>query len=598
MSAIRGTEPVDVSRLDDPVAAEVDWSPVSSAWANFRVSACAAAAGRRARRAPAAVGNTTALLTSAMRWAPSVVFGIAGLSALWLFLGTSYVIIDADEVGHLNRIYWGSPMPPGQVMALKGQRGPQAEVLPPGFHFTPFLNVFYDVEPRPVVEVPTNNYGFLVARDGAPLRPEQIFADRWPDAEFTKMLDAEYFLASRGQKGPQLSVLPPGKWRLNRYLFDVVIEPAVNIGIGTVGVVKSNVQEIEDCRSDRSPDKNHLIVPLVPKGCIGVWNSPLSPGLYYLNARAHEVSVISTRAHSWVYSGGFQRRLIELAVDQEGRITQRERTEAVPVPVSAVDTAIHVRVEGWAVPVGIRVMVQVAPEDAPVVIASVGGLEEVEDRILTPAIRSVVRNVVGAKGRKILELQNQRAELESLVEQAIVPEGRKAGISIKEVRFGDPVIPPDLLVTLVRRQLAEQLERTYSQEQRAQEQRILTEKSRATADQQDQLVAAQVGVQIEEQNKLASKLRGEGREAEMTAIARGQQAQVKVLGENRVLQLETLQKVLEAASRNPAIVKVPAIMVQGSATGLEGFAAVLGGASNLAQGSLLAGASRAGGTAE
>jgi hypothetical protein len=39
MSVARGTEPVDVSRLDDPVAAEVDWSPVSSAWANFRTQA-------------------------------------------------------------------------------------------------------------------------------------------------------------------------------------------------------------------------------------------------------------------------------------------------------------------------------------------------------------------------------------------------------------------------------------------------------------------------------------------------------------------------------------------------------------------------------
>ncbi|MEE9602895.1 MAG: SPFH domain-containing protein [Thermoguttaceae bacterium] len=562
------------------------------------VSAGAAAVGKRARPAPAAVGGTTALVTSAMRWAPSVLSAVAGLFALWLLLETSFVIIDADEVGHLNRIYWGSPMPPGQVVALKGQAGPQAEVLPPGFHIKPFLNVLYDVEAWPVVEIRTDNYGFLVARDGAPLRPGQILADRWSDDEFTKMLDAEYFLAGRGQKGPQLSVLPPGKWRLNRYLFGVVIEPATNIGIGTVGVVKSNVQEIEDCHPDRARDKNHLIVPLVPKGCIGVWNSSLSPGRYYLNARAYEVSVISTRAHSWVYSGGFQRRLIELTVDQEGRITQRERTEKVPVPAGAADTAIHVRVEGWAVPIGIRVMVQVAPEDAPVVIASVGGLEEVEDRILTPAIRSVVRNVVGAKGRKILELQEQRAELESLVEQAIVPEGRKAGISVKEVRFGDPVIPPELLVTLVRRQLAQELERTYSQEQRAQEQRILTEKSRATADQQDQLVAAQVGVQIEEQNKLASKLRGEGREAEMTAIARGQQAQVQILGKSRVLQLETLQKVLEAASRNPAIVKVPAIMVQGSPTGLEGFAAVLGGASNLAQGSLLAGTGRAEGIPE
>ncbi len=258
----------------------------------------------------------------------------------------------------------------------------------------------------------------------------------------------------------------------------------------------------------------------------------------------------------------------------------------MPVPETAVESAIHVRVAGWSVPVGVRVIVQVSAEDAPFVVASVGGLTEVEDRFLTPTLRSVVRNVVGQKGRRVLELQDQRAELESLVENAMVLEGRKAGLSIKEVRFGDLVIPAELLVALIRRHLGAELEKTYAQERQAQEQRILTEQSRATADQQDRLVTAQIGVQVEQQNKQASKLRGEGREAELTAIARGQQVQAEVLGEERVLQLEALTKVLEAATQNPDIVKVPSIMVQGTATGLEGFAAILGGASNLAQGSL------------
>ena len=62
-----------------------------------------------------------------------------------------------------------------------------------------------------------------------------------------------------------------------------------------------------------------------------------------------------------------------------------------------------------------------------------------------------------------------------------------------------------------------------------------------------------------------------------------------MLGQDRVLQLEALIKVVEAALQNPDIVKVPAIMVQGSGTGLEGYAAILGGASNLARGTQFAG---------
>jgi hypothetical protein len=56
---------------------------------------------------------------------------------------------------------------------------------------------------------------------------------------------------------------------------------------------------------------------------------------------------------------------------------------------------VFVKVEGWDVPLELRALVQVTPANAPFVVAAVGGLEEVEDKILTPAIRSIVRNVMG-----------------------------------------------------------------------------------------------------------------------------------------------------------------------------------------------------------
>ena len=50
-------------------------------------------------------------------------------------------------------------------------------------------------------------------------------------------------LKNGGQKGPQLTVLPPGKYRINRYLFSVEFQDATDIPAGFVGVVKANVQE-------------------------------------------------------------------------------------------------------------------------------------------------------------------------------------------------------------------------------------------------------------------------------------------------------------------------------------------------------------------
>ena len=277
-----------------------------------------------------------------------------------------------------------------------------------------------------------------------------------------------------------------------------------------------------------------------------------------------------------MYKGGYEHRRIDLTVDLDGKIQQQAKSEMLPKPKDAADAAIVVTVEGWRVPLDVRVVVQVDPASAPRVVASVGGLQEVEDRIVTPALRSIVRNVGGAPGRKALDLINKRAELESLVEAALYPEGVKAGVAIKEVRFGDPAIPPELLVARQRQQLADQLEATYERERTAQEKRIAVEKSRATADQQGELVRAQIAVQVAEQEKEQRRLQGEGEKLRLTEIAKGQEAQTSVLGADRVYQLAVLDKVLNAAVTNPNIVKIPNVYVQGSGGGFEGPAAILG----------------------
>ena len=505
-----------------------------------------------------------------------------------MLLGTSFVIIDQDSIGQLKRIYLGNSMKPGQIIAFDGENGPQARILGPGFHLIPFVNVLYDAENVSVVGVPQGKYGVLIAKDGAPLAPGQFIASGWDQKEFSDMLNAEYFLTHGGQKGPQLSILKPGTYRINRYLFDIKLYPALNVKAGEVAVIKSNVQEIEICPTAEEMAKNEssqgsgsaLSVRLVPKGCIGVWDEPLLPGRYYLNQEAWTPTLIPTRARTWVYLGGYEKRRIDLTVGDDGKILQQSSSKMVQKPKSAADEAIVVTVEGWRIPLDVRVVVQVDPSSAPRVVASVGGLQEVEDRIVTPALRSIVRNVCGAPGRRALDLINKRDILESLVEEAIYPEGFKSGVTIKEVRFGDPAIPPELLVARQRQQLADQLESTYEREREAQTKRIAVEKSRATADQQGVLVQAQIAVQVAEQEKEQSRLRGEGEKLRLIEIAKGQQAQTDVLGKDRVYQLAVLEKVLSAAVANPKIVKIPNVFVQGAGSGFEGPAAILG-ASNL-----------------
>lgn len=519
---------------------------------------------------------------------------------------SSFVLIGADYVGHLKRIYGFADLPPGHIIALNSQKGPQANILGPGFHFIPFVRVLYDVEEYQIVSIPEGFYGQITTLDGAPLPAGVFIAPQFAESDVNDMLNADTFLKNGGMRGPQETVLKPGNYRLNRYLFDVTLSEATRATIipaGHVGVVKSNVAKPDiDCTAiNRSAARasEGLTVPLVPNGCVGIWQEPLLPGAYYLNRKAYEVTLVDTRVQTWEYKGGFTKRIIDLSVDQQGNIQQTVREVQERVPDDAADRAVFVKVEGWDIPLELRALVQVDPENAPIVVGSVGGLAEIEDRILTPAIRSIVRNVLGSNIRiaikgeavgayeerptRVLDLIENREALEENIERLIKSEGNKAGVNIREIRLGEPAIPPELLISRLRVQLADQLSQAYERETAAQVKRVETEQARSTANEQPRLVAAQIAVQIANQKEQERAALGRAERQFLEQLAAGQKAQALVLGEDRVALLQALEKILATLEAKPELASfisklVPNTVVSGGGdgAGLAGAAAILG----------------------
>ncbi len=556
---------------------------------------------------PVPAGRAGLLMTLLSGPVAGILMVIAGVAFL---ASTSFVLVPADKVGQLKRVYLASDLPPGRIIALPGQKGPQAEILGPGFHFRPLLNVLYDVEDRSVVQVPEGYYGQITTLDGAPMPEGMFIAPVIADDKLATMLEAQAFIEQGGFRGPQETVLKPGSYRMNQYLFDIRVDQetsATIIPTGQVGVVKSNVQQPGlNCKeemvrvSEAQHDADALSVPLVPRGCIGLWKDPLLPGAYYLNKHAYDVTLVDTRVQTWEYKGGYRRRIIDLSIDQQGNLQQSERTVEVAVPAAAVDSAVFVKVEGWDIPQELRVVAQVAPENAPIVAGSVGGIQEIEHRILTPLIRSIVRNVAGSSIRipkkqdgkivgydyrptTVLDLIENREAIEDTIEDQIKQEARKAGVEIKEIRLGEPAIPPEILIARLRQQLADQLGEAYKRETEAQKVRIETEQARATANEQPRLVAAQIAVQVANQREDERAALGRAERQYLEEIAKGQSAQANVLGQDRVAMLQALEKVLSSLEREPSLVAlmgklVPNTVVTGG--GLEGAAAILGDAMN------------------
>ena len=535
-----------------------------------------------------------------------------GMMAVGLLLiaSTSFVFVGADQVGHLKRIYAFKELPEGRIIAKDGEKGPQARILGPGFHVIPLVRVLYDFEEWPVITIPEGSYGQLTALDGAPMPEGMFIAPAIPDNEVAAMLDAGTFLDRGGYRGPQETVLKPGSYRLNRYLFDLRLDEttsATQVPAGHVAVIKSNVETpgtncVEEEVSATKATTEGLTVPLVPRGCVGIWKEPLLPGAYYLNRRAYEVTLVDTRVQTWEYKGGYVKRIIDLSINQVGDIQQKERSVDERVPDYAADRAVFVKVEGWDIPLELRALVQVSPENAPIVVGSVGGLEQIENRILTPAIRSIVRNVAGSNVRvpvtvedgsrryetrptRVLDLIENREALEETIEALIKIEGSKAGVDIREIRLGEPAIPPELLVSRLRQQLADQLSQAYKRETEAQEQRIQTEQARSTADEQPRLVAAQIAVQVANQREQEREALGRAERKYLEEVAQGQFAQVNVLGQDRVALLQALEKMLITLEKKPELVQlvsrlVPQTVVSDSGDSLAGAAAILSGVLN------------------
>lgn len=527
----------------------------------------------------------------------------AGAMAVALFVGLSVLWVAKDEIVTLDKVYFGETMPTGQIVARSNQNGPQAKVLNPGFHFIPMVRFEYDLNTATVITVPANQYGIVTAKDGSALPEGQVIADEWEN--YNDMIDAEKFMGTldeegnvvgkRGQKGMQLTVLPPGDYRINPYLFKVQLGNALQVKTGEVAVIRSNVQTVKNC--DVKVIDEGLTTALVPKGCVGVWDEPLYQGMYFLNANAYKPTLISTRAQVWAYKGGYTTKKINLTVNDDGTIAQQTENIKIDVPENAADKAINVRVEGWTVPVEARVTVQVSPKNAPKVVAGVGSLQNVEDKITTPNIRDSLRTIGGRapsgcktvnkvkrckdEGAKVLDFVSKRESINEKVLAAIKPATEQAGVTIIDVNLGEPAIPPELLVANQRSQIAGQLNKTYKAEKETQKLRIEVEKNRATAAQQETLVTAQIAEKAAKNYKNKRKLEGEGEKLYLTQVADGEKARKNVLGESNVVYL----KALEIVASNPDMVKVSQTSVTSGGEGgsLEGMAAVFSGNSNLNQ---------------
>ncbi len=405
--------------------------------------------------------------------------------------------VGADEVGVVTKNIGSKRLPAGAILATAGETGPQAATLSPGWHMW-LWPVVYDVRTFPVLEIRDDEVGILTTADGQPLPPGEVFAPEWPAEDLGKMLDAQQFLTSTsGYKGPQTTVLTPGRYRINPRLFTVEKVPVTNVSPATVAVVKSNV-------GPQVATGGKGEAEVVDVGERGIWRVPFGPQKLYLNTNAYEVTQISTA-----------KRVLDFSVAAAAAAGGDQGERDIMVRSS----------DGFTFPVDVRVEYQILPEDAPLVVAHLGNDRDALRAPLTSAVRAIFRN--NAERVKALDYVRERSAQEAQSLRMLAEEMRKLGVSITAVRIGsvgDQQTLGQLLKTQTDREIALQEQVTFQEQQRAAEQKKSLSRTEQEAEEERRLATAQYQVKIAEEEKQQRVI---GAEAEAETIRIKAEAQAK-----------------------------------------------------------------------
>jgi len=148
--------------------------------------------------------------------------------------------------------------------------------------------------------------------------------------------------------------------------------------------------------------------------------------------------------------------------------------------------------------------------------------------VLQSAVGNHFRNTLQAlEAVKFIETRRevQAAALEAITRYLVQYEVETRGVYIQDVVF-----PPELVVVLTQREIANQEKATFEEQQRAQTSRIEMEKAKGTADMQAHLASAQVGVQIKANEAEARQNEGKGEAAFVELTGRAEATRREAIG--------------------------------------------------------------------
>ncbi|HET6144979.1 MAG TPA: SPFH domain-containing protein [Candidatus Acidoferrales bacterium] len=488
------------------------------------------------------------------------------------------VLIPQSSVGIVDKRYAlvgkNRTLAEGQIVALNGEAGIQADTLAPGLHF--FLWPWqYSIKLQDFLVVPQDSIGVVEARGGTPLIEGRVLGKK---VECKAFQDARAFLQGGGQRGPQITIIPPGTYRINTSVFSVNTSKVLEIPVNAVGVVTIKDGRPLNTGEIAGPEvKDHNSFQdaqafIDAGGYKGLQEQVILAGRYFINPMFATVEIKPMTAIPIANVGVVIAYVGEPGKDvtgdafKHGNIVGKGekgvwndpldpgmypinpytiRVELVPTANVVLNWAdgkseahnldkdlstITVRSsDGFKFNLDVSQIIHIPRADAPKVIARFGSMVNLVTQVLEPTIGNYFRNA--AQNSDVIDFLKNRQTRQADARKSISDALQEYNVGAVDTLIGDITPPEELMKTLTDRKIADQRKVTFDSQRLAEDNRRELEKSKAMADTQASIVTAERSVTIAGFAADATIKQAEGQARAKTVNAEADATVTKVTGD-------------------------------------------------------------------
>jgi uncharacterized membrane protein YqiK len=419
-----------------------------------------------------------------------------------------------------------------------GERGAQMAVIPPG---TWRINTLvFKTELVKMEVIPAGKIGVVEAKDGRPLSGGRIIGRH---VECDSFQDAQAFMTNGGERGPQMTIIPQGQYRINPKLFTVTMEDVTDIPDNMVGIVTAKEGASLKSGTIAGPEVAGHNMFQDPQafaangGSKGLQEQVLLAGRYFINPRFATVEVQEMTKVPIANVGVVIAYVGNEGVDvtgeafKHGNLVSRgekgvwvqpldpgkypinpytHKVEVVPTANVVLNWAtgkteahnldknlstITVRSsDGFTFNLDVSQIIHIPRTEAPKVIARFGSMANLVTQVLEPTIGNYFRNA--AQNSDVIDFLKQRSKRQNEAKESISAALAEYNVGAVDTLIGDITPPEELMKTLTDRKLAEQEQITYGTQEQAEMIRKNLAQAKAMADTQPGVVTAERSVQI------------------------------------------------------------------------------------------------------